>query len=161
MGKCLYFCASMSNQKVSIKNKRAFFEYQFILNFTAGIQLLGTEIKSLREGKANLTDAYCYLQNGELFVKGMHIAEYSYGSYNNHEPKRPRKLLLNRSELNKLAIKLKEKGLTVIPLHLYLNEKGLAKLEIALSKGKKIYDKREDMKKKDSQREIDRARKSY
>lgn len=151
----------MAEQKVSIKNKKAFFEFQLLLNYVAGIQLLGTEIKSLREGKANLVDAFCFFAGDELFVRNMHIAEYSHGSHNNHDPKRQRKLLLKRNELEKLRFKLKEKGLTIIPVHLYINEKGLAKLEIALAKGKKLYDKRDDIKNRDNKRELDRIKKSY
>ncbi len=142
--------------KVQIKNKRASFEYFFIEKYIAGIQLTGTEIKSLRDGKANITDAYCSFTNNELFVRNMHISEYTYGTYLNHPPKRDRKLLLNKRELRKLINKLKEQGITIIPTFLFINEKGLAKLEIALAKGKKLYDKRETMKNKDAQREIDR-----
>lgn len=145
--------------KVQIKNKRASFEYFFIEKYTAGIQLTGTEIKSLRDGKANITDAYCSFTNNELFVRNMHIAEYTYGTYLNHPPKRDRKLLLNKRELHKLLNKLKEQGITIIPTFLFINEKGLAKLEIALAKGKKLYDKRETMKNKDAKREIERERK--
>lgn len=146
---------------ISIKNKKAFFEYQFIDTFIAGIQLTGTEIKSLRDGKANLTDGFCIFIGDELFIKNMHIAEYSHGTYANHEPKRQRKLLLNRKELDKIKSKLKEKGLTVIPIHLFINEKGLAKLEIAVAKGKKLHDKRESLKSKDVKRELDRIKKNF
>jgi SsrA-binding protein len=148
----------MSN-KVQIKNKRASFEYLLIEKYIAGIQLTGTEIKSLRESKANITDAYCCFINNELFIRNMHIAEYTYGTYLNHPPKRERKLLLNRRELRKLEIKLKEQGITIIPTLLFINEKGLAKIEIALAKGKKLYDKRESLKSKDAQREMDRQKK--
>lgn len=141
---------------IRIKNKRASHEYFFLEKYTAGIVLTGTEIKSIRAGKASLVDSYCMFEEGELFVVGMHIAEYSYGTYNNHLPKRVRKLLLTARELKKLRNKVKDKGLTIVPTVLYINEKGLAKLEIALAKGKHYYDKREDLKKKDSQREIDR-----
>lgn len=144
--------------KVQIKNKRASFEYFLIEKYIAGIQLTGTEIKSLRDGKANITDAYCSFTNDELFVRNMHISEYTYGTYLNHEPKRERKLLLNKRELRKLQNKLKEQGITIVPIILFINEKGLAKLEIALAKGKKLYDKRETMKSKDAQREIDRQK---
>lgn len=146
---------------ISIKNKKAFFEYQLIDTFIAGIQLTGTEIKSLRDGKANLTDGFCIFIGDELFIKNMHIAEYSHGTYANHEPKRQRKLLLNRKELDKIKSKLKEKGLTVIPIHLFINEKGLAKLEIAVAKGKKLHDKRESLKTKDVKRELDRIKKNF
>lgn len=144
---------------INIQNKRASFEFTFIDKYIAGIQLLGTEIKSLREGKANLTDGFCFFNKGELFVKSMHISEYSKGTYNNHEPMRERKLLLNKQELRKLEGKIKEKGLTIIPIRLFINEKGFAKLEIALAKGKKIYDKRESIKKKESDRELKRISK--
>jgi len=142
---------------INIKNKRAAHEYFLLQEFTAGIQLLGTEIKSIREGKATLADSYCTFKGDELFVMQMHISEYSYGTYNNHEPKRDRKLLLNKRELKKLLAKVKEKGFTIIPTLLFINEKGLAKLTIALAKGKHHYDKRETLKKKDVQREMDRS----
>jgi len=145
--------------KVQIKNKRASFEYFFIEKYIAGIQLTGTEIKSLREGKANITDAYCSFTNNELFVRNMHISEYTYGTYLNHPPKRERKLLLNKRELHKLLNKLKEQGITIIPTFLFINERGFAKIEIALAKGKKLYDKRETLKTKDAKREIDRGNK--
>jgi SsrA-binding protein len=141
---------------VNIKNKKASFEFFLLEEFTAGIQLTGTEIKSLRAGKASVTESYCTFIGNELFVRNMHIAEYTMGSYNNHEPKRDRKLLLNRRELKKIFSKINEKGLTVIPVLLFIDEKGLAKLKIAVAKGKKLYDKRETMKNKDQQRDIDR-----
>jgi len=143
---------------VNIKNKKASFEFFLLEEFTAGLQLTGTEIKSVRAGKASIADAYCAFTGNELFVRNMHIAEYTMGSYNNHEPKRERKLLLNRRELRKIFGKTSEKGLTVIPTLLFIDEKGLAKLNIAVAKGKKLYDKRETMKHKDQQREIDRGR---
>ena len=145
---------------VSIKNKKAGHEYFLLQEFTAGIQLSGTEIKSIREGKASIVDAYCMFKDDELFVIAMHIAEYLYGTYNNHEPKRDRKLLLTKRELKKLQTKVKEKGFTIIPTLLFVNEKGLAKLAISLAKGKHHYDKRETLKKKDIRREIDRGRDS-
>jgi len=141
---------------VNIKNKKASFEFYLLEEFTAGIQLAGTEIKSVREGKASVTEAYCTFIGSELFVRNMHIAEYTMGSYNNHEPKRDRKLLLNRRELKKIFSKKNEKGLTIIPVLLFIDEKGLAKLKIAIAKGKKLYDKRETLKNKDQQRDIDR-----
>ncbi len=141
---------------IRIKNKRANREYFLLEKYVAGIVLTGTEIKSIRNGKANLSDAYCVFENGELFVRAMHIAEYEYGTYNNHLAKRDRKLLLTKRELKKLNTKVKEKGLTIVPTVLFINERGLAKLEIALARGKHYYDKREDLKKKDIQREIDR-----
>jgi SsrA-binding protein len=146
---------SMANP-VNIKNKKASFEFYLLEEFTAGIQLAGTEIKSVREGKASVTEAYCTFIGNELFVRNMHIAEYTMGSYNNHEPKRDRKLLLNRRELKKIFSKKNEKGLTIIPVLLFIDEKGLAKLKIAIAKGKKLYDKRETLKNKDQQRDIDR-----
>ncbi len=146
----------MENE-VNIKNKRASHEYFLLQEFTAGIQLTGTEIKSIREGKATLADSYCAFKGDELFVFQMHISEYTHGTYNNHEPKRDRKLLLNKRELKKLLTKVKEKGFTIIPILLFINEKGLAKLTIALAKGKHHYDKRETLKKKEVQREIDRS----
>ncbi len=147
----------MANQ-INIKNKKAWFEFYLLENFTAGIQLTGTEIKSLREGKANLADAYCLFVGEELYVKSLHIAEYTFGTYNNHDPKRDRKLLLNKRELRKLLNKTKEKGLTIIPTLLFINEKGLAKLDISIAKGKKLFDKRETLKTKDTQREMDRGK---
>jgi len=142
---------------ISIRNKRASFEYFLLEEFVAGMLLTGTEIKSIREGKANLTDAYCAFKSDELYVINMHVAEYKFGSIYNHEPKRDRKLLLNKRELRKIATKTKEKGLTLIPLQLFVNEKGLAKLKFAIAKGKKLYDKRETLKTKDNKREMDRA----
>ena len=142
---------------ITIKNKRAGFEFFLIDHYTAGIKLTGTEIKSIRTGKVNLNDAFCAFVDDELFVKNMHIAEYAYGTHYNHEPKRDRKLLLTKRELKKLATKVKEKGFTIVPVKLFINEKGLAKLDIALAKGKHFYDKRETLKKKDVKREIDRS----
>ncbi len=142
---------------LNIKNKKASFDFEFIEKFIAGVQLTGTEIKSVRDGKVSLADAYCVFFNNELFVRGMHVAEYSYGSLYNHDPRRDRKLLLNRKELNKLFRKSQEKGLTIVAIRLFLNEKGLAKLEIALAKGKREYDKRETIKLKDAEREMDRG----
>jgi len=148
----------VSNQ-VNIKNKRASFEYEFLETFTAGIQLTGTEIKSIRTGKASIIEGYCFLKDGELFIKNMYIAEYDKGTYNNHDPKRDRKLLLNRSELDKLSKKKKDVGLTIIPLKVFISKNGFAKMDIALAKGKKLHDKREDLKGKDAQRDMDRAMK--
>jgi SsrA-binding protein len=144
---------------IDIRNKRAAFEYFFLQTFTAGIQLYGTEIKSIREGKANLTDSYCSFVNDELWVNNLHIAEYRFGSYYNHETKRARKLLLNKNELRKLKTKTKEKGLTIIPTLLFIDSRGYAKLEIALAKGKHSYDKRETIKQNESKRELDRLMK--
>ena len=144
---------------IEIKNRRAGFEYFFLQSYTAGIVLRGTEIKSLREGKANLTDSYCSFLNGELWVNNLHISEYRFGSYYNHEVKRSRKILLNAHELRKLLAKTKEKGLTIIPVMLFIDSRGYAKLEIALAKGKHSYDKRETIKQKDNKRELDRLMK--
>lgn len=141
---------------IRIKNRKATFEYELVERFVAGIKLLGTEIKSVRGGKANITDAYCQFYDGELFVKNMHISEYDLGTCNNHEAKRDRKLLLNRKELSKLEKKVKESGFTIICTVMFINERGLAKLEIALARGKKNYDKRESLKEKDAKRDIDR-----
>lgn len=143
-------------KNIRIKNKRISWEYFLIEKFVAGIVLTGTEIKSIRGGKANLADSFCVFDQGELFVRAMHISEYSFGTYNNHEAKRDRKLLLNAKELKKLNIKVKEKGMTIVPVTLFINDRGLAKLEIALAKGKHFYDKRETLKEKDTKREIDR-----
>lgn len=151
----------MKNNVINIKNKRAFFDYEIMERFNAGIQLFGTEIKSIREGRASLVDTFCYFINNELWTKGMNISEYFYGTYNNHEPKRERKLLLQKRELKRLGRKTRETGLTIVPLRLFINDKGLAKLEIALAKGKKQYDKRETLKLKDVSREMDRIRKNY
>jgi SsrA-binding protein len=145
----------MSNQ-VKIRNKRASWEFFLIEKYVAGIVLTGTEIKSLRSGKANLSESYCYFEGGELFVRGMHIAEYAYGTYNNHLAKRDRKLLMTARELKKLHTKVKEKSMTIVPVVLFINERGLAKLEIALAKGKHYFDKRENLKEKDHKREMDR-----
>lgn len=141
---------------IRIKNKRVSWEYFVVEKIVAGIVLYGTEIKSIRGGKASLADSFCYFEDGELFVRGMHISEYSYGTYNNHLAKRDRKLLLNRRELKKLVVKVKEKSMTIIPLVLFINEKGYAKLEIAVARGKHFYDKRNSLKEKDHKREMDR-----
>ncbi len=141
---------------IRIKNKRVSWEYFLIERMNAGIVLTGTEIKAIRIGKANLSESFCYFDGGELFVRGMHISEYSYGTYNNHLAKRDRKLLLTSRELKKLNIKVKEKSMTIIPVVLFINDKGLAKLEIAVAKGKHFYDKRNTLKEKDHKREIDR-----
>ena len=147
----------MSDKEINIKNKKASFEYAFLEKYSAGIQLTGTEIKSVRDGKVNFTDSFCVIQEGEIFIKNLHIAQYTEGSYNNHEPKRTRKLLLTKKEIRKLTVKMKEKGLTIVPLRMFINERGYAKLDIALAKGKKSYDKRQDLKEKD----IQRAMKEY
>ncbi len=146
-------------KQVNIKNKKAVFEYEILETFSAGIQLQGTEIKSIRESKASLVDSYCQFYEGELLVKNLHIAEYTYGTYSNHVAKRDRKLLLQKKELRKMERKVKETGLTIVPLRLFLNENGFAKLEIALAKGKKSFDKRESLKSNDARRDMDRMMK--
>ena len=145
--------------EINIRNKRASFDYEFIEEYNAGIVLTGTEIKSIRAGKASLVDSYCYFHRGELWVKGMNIAEYELGTYYNHQEKRERKLLLTKKELVKLEKKVKESGLTIVPIRVFLNEKGYAKVRVALAKGKKEYDKRESLKAKDAKKEMDRAMK--
>jgi SsrA-binding protein len=144
------------SNRINIENRRAKFDYEFIERFTAGIVLKGTEIKSIREGKAGLADSYCYIVNNELFIKNMHITEYSEASFYNHTPLRERKLLLTKLEINKLQKKVKDSGLTIIPVKLYISDKGFAKLDIALAKGKKQFDKREAIKKRDTERETNR-----
>jgi SsrA-binding protein len=142
---------------MEIKNRRSRFEYHISASFSAGIALTGTEVKSIRDGKAGLVDSYCYFFKEELYIKNMYIAEYKLGTHNNHDPRRLRKLLLNRSELKKLQTKVKERGFTIVPLRIFLSEKGLIKLEIALAQGKKTYDKRQSIKAKDLKREMDRS----
>ncbi len=151
----------MTQNNINIKNKKAFFDYEILEKFVAGIQLSGTEIKSLRLGKASLVDAFCYFVRNELWIKGFNIAEYFFGTYNNHMPMRERKLLLKKKELQKLDRKTKESGLTIVPLRVFLNDRGWAKVEIALAKGKKSHDKRETLKLKDAKREMDRMKKIH
>lgn len=146
----------MKFKEVNIKNRRATFDYHIVETFTAGIVLTGTEIKSIRLGKAGLTDTFCYMNNGELWVKNMYIAEYFYGTYNNHVARRDRKLLLNRKELNRLDKDGKEAGYTIVPLKLFINERGLAKLVIGLARGKKEYDKRQSIKEREDKRDMAR-----
>ncbi len=147
----------MTDQKnISIKNKRATFDYEIIEDWTAGIVLTGTEIKSLRLGKASLVDSYCYFSDGELWIRGLNISLYHWGTYNNHQPKRDRKLLLNRKELAKLERASQDVGLTIVALRLFINERGLAKVVIGLARGRKSFDKREYLKEKDAKREIER-----
>lgn len=143
-------------QKVNIVNKKASFEYQLLDCFEAGIVLTGTEIKALREGKANLQDGYCFFHRGELLVKNLHISEYRQATYFNHEPKRTRKLLLKKKELKKLRSEVEAKGKTIIPRKLYINQKGLAKVEVCLAEGKKVHDKRQAIKEKEQKREMNR-----
>ena len=150
----------MSDYKnINIRNKRATFDYEIIEEYIAGIVLVGTEIKSLRLGKASLVDSYCYFERGELWIRNVNIAEYTWGTCNNHIPKRDRKLLLNRKELNKLQRALQDRGLTVVGLRLVLNDRGLAKVAIGLARGRKSYDKREYIKENDAKREMDKAMK--
>lgn len=146
---------------VSIRNKKASFEYFFVDTYTAGIVLTGTEIKSIRMGKASLVDTFCYIHNGEIWVKGMNISPYFYGSYNNHESKRDRKLLLNKKEIHNLQEDTKQVGFTIIPTLLFIDDHGRAKLDIALCRGKKEFDKRQNLKEKEDRREMDRARKRF
>lgn len=146
------------SNNIQIKNRKAGYEFEFVEKVEAGIMLKGTEIKSLREGKASIQEAYCYFKEGELFIKGMNISPYSQASFESHEMTRDRKLLLKKRELEKFKSKMDEKGLTIIPLRIYINSRGLAKLEIALAKGKKIYDKRDSIKKKDQKRELYRMK---
>ncbi len=146
----------MNANRINIKNKRATFDYELVETFTAGIVLTGTEIKSIRAGKASLADTYCLIENGEVWVKNMYVAEYEFGSYNNHVARRDRKLLLNRKEIQRLARSDKEAGFTIVPTRLYINERGLAKLVIALARGKKQYDKRQSIKEREDKRAMDR-----
>lgn len=151
----------MSKQRfsnnINIRNRQATFEYELLDKYIAGIVLTGTEIKSIREGKANLQDGYCFLNQGELFVKGVNITPYAQGTHYNHDATRERKLLLKRAELKKLEARL-EKGLTLVPLRLFINDRGFAKMEIALARGKKTHDKRESIKERDAKRELDRMK---
>lgn len=146
---------------VQIRNKKASFEYFFIDTYTAGIVLTGTEIKSIRMGKASLVDCYCYIHNGEIWVRGMNISPYFYGSYNNHEAKRDRKLLLNKREIRRLTEDTKQPGFTIVPILVFIDDKGRAKVDIALARGKKEYDKRQTLKEKEDRREMERARKYF
>ncbi len=147
---------------VNIKNKRARFDYEILDKYIAGIQLVGTEIKAIREGKASLADSFCeFNDRGELFVVNMYINEYSHGTHYNHQPKRERKLLLNKNELRKLRREVEKSGMTIVPLRLFINEKGWAKLEIGLARGRKKYDKRQLLKERDIKRQLDQVRKVY
>ena len=149
-------------KNINIKNKKARFEYELLDTYTAGLVLAGTEIKSIRLGKASITESFCeFSDKGELFVINMQVDEYAHGSHFNHKPKAERKLLLQRQELKKLSKEVKTAGLTIIPLNLFINEKGLAKLKIALAKGKKLYDKRETIKDRDNKRNLDRIKKNF
>lgn len=141
---------------INIKNKRAYFDYEITETFNAGIVLTGTEIKSIRSGKASLTDSYCMIEHGEVWVKGMNISQYFYGSYNNHESRRDRKLLLNKKEISRLAKAAEQPGYTIVPLRVFINERGYAKLSIGVGKGKRQYDKRQAIKEREDKRSIDR-----
>jgi SsrA-binding protein len=147
--------------KVEIRNKKSRFLFEFLDDFMAGIVLTGTEIKSIRNGKASIMEAYCVIEKGECFIRNMYIAEYENGTHNNHETRRDRKLLLTKLEINKLTKKLKNEGLTIVPSLLFINDKNLAKLNVHLAKGKKIHDKRQDLKDKDSKRDLDRVMKKH
>ena len=149
--------AKQKEHKVEIRNKRASFDYEFLETYVAGIQLAGTEIKSIRAGKASLNDAYCYFVGNELFVKGMNVAQYFWGSWGQHEPTRDRRLLLNRKELRHLQAEDKKKGLTIVAVRLFIAENGYAKLLLALAKGKKEYDKRQTIRERDIRRELERG----
>ncbi len=144
---------------INIRNKKASYEYHILETFTAGLKLLGTEIKSIREGKANISDSFCTFINEELYVRNLHISEYSHGSFYNHEAKRDRKLLLTKKELKKLVVKGEDKGLTIIPLKIFISDRGFAKMNIALAQGKKAFDKRDSIKERDVKREMDKAMK--
>lgn len=145
--------------KLEIKNKKARFQYELLDDFVAGIVLTGTEMKSIRNGKASIMESFCVMRDGEVFIRNMYIAEYENGSYYNHNPRRDRKLLLNRVEIKKIEKKLKDKGLTIIPSKLFVNQKNLAKVRIHIAKGKKLHDKRHDLKEKATRREMNRAMK--
>ena len=147
----------MKLPQVNIKNKRASFDYELLDTYQAGIVLTGTEIKSIRLGKASLVDTFCFFNNGELWVKNMYIAEYFYGTYNNHQARRDRKLLLTKKELQKIQRLSKESGFSVIPTKIYISDKGLAKIIVAVAKGKKVYDMRESIKEREDKRQMDRA----
>ena len=147
--------------KINIRNKRATFDYEILEEYVAGIVLVGTEIKSLRLGKASMVDSYCYFDRGELWLRGLNIAEYGWGTCNNHVPKRDRKLLLNRKELDKMQRALQDKGLTIVGLRIFLNDSGLAKVAVGVARGRRAYDKREYLKANDARREMDKAMKNY
>ena len=151
----------MSEDFINIKNRKALHEYEFTDKYVAGIALKGTEIKSIRNSQVNMSDSYCVFIVEELWIRNLHISEYVNGGYMNHEPKRVRKLLLKRTELEKIHGKVKTKGFTIIPLRLFVNEKGKAKVEIAVAKGKKMFDKRESLKEKDNKRNLDRIKKNF
>lgn len=153
----IYLC-TMQKDNINIKNRKARFNYEILDTYDAGIKLVGTEIKSIRQGKVSLPESYCYFTNGELFIKNMTIAEYDHGNINNHVPTRERKLLLHKKELSKLEAEVDKGNRTIVALNLYVNEKGLAKLRVALAQGKKLHDKRHSIKERELKREIDRAK---
>ncbi|ERK38284.1 SsrA-binding protein [Segatella baroniae F0067] len=146
---------------IQIRNKKASFEYYFVETFTAGIVLTGTEIKSIRQGKASLVDSYCYIHKGEVWVKGMNVSPYFYGSFSNHEAKRDRKLLLTRREIHKLEEVTKQVGFTIVPTLVFIDDNGRAKVDVALARGKKVFDKRQTLKEKEDRREMDRVVKRF
>jgi SsrA-binding protein len=150
-----------TSNTINIKNRKARFEYEILDKYIAGIKLAGTEIKAIRQGKASIAESFCEFQNHELFVINMHVEEYSHATHFNHNPKSERKLLLQRRELRKLEKQVKNSGLTIIPLRVFINDRGLAKMQIALAKGKKLYDKRETIKDRESKRKLDRIKKEY
>ncbi len=149
------------NKKVLIQNKKARFEYEILDKFEAGIVLYGTEIKSIREGKAHITESFCQVKDNQLYIVNMRIEEYKFGSYYNHAPRRERKLLLHKREIKKLSKAIHQDGLTIVPLKLYVNDRGLAKVQIALARGKKLYDKRESIKKRDSDRRLNQMKRNF
>ncbi|MBQ1205321.1 MAG: SsrA-binding protein SmpB [Alistipes sp.] len=153
--------SEQKKSKINIKNKRATFDYEILEEWVAGVVLVGTEIKSIRAGKASMVDTYCYFDRGELWIRGVNIAEYAWGTCNNHTPRRDRKLLLTARELQKLERASQDKGLTIVGLRLFLTERGLAKIAIGLARGRKAYDKREYLKENDAKREMDKAMKHY
>jgi SsrA-binding protein len=158
---CIFAALKMKNRfsnDINIRNKQAGFQYELLEKFIAGIALKGTEIKSIREGKVNLQDGFCYFNNGEAYAKGINITPYAQGTHYNHEAARERKLLLKKAELKKLEAKIEEKGLALVPTRLFINERGLAKLEIAIGRGKKLHDKRESIKERDVKRELSRIK---
>ena len=148
-------------KNISVRNKRATFDYEILEEYVAGVVLVGTEIKSIRMGKVSMVDSYCYFDKGELWIRGVNIAEYAWGTCNNHTPKRDRKLLLTRREIAKLTRAMQDKGLTIVGLRLFLNERGLVKIAIGLARGRKTYDKREYLKENDARREMDKALKRF
>lgn len=148
-------------KNINVRNKRATFDYEILEEYVAGVVLVGTEIKSIRMGKVSMVDSYCYFDKGELWIRGVNIAEYAWGTCNNHTPKRDRKLLLTRREIAKLTRAMQDKGLTIVGLRLFLNERGLVKIAIGLARGRKTYDKREYLKENDARREMDKALKRF